>query len=261
MAFAAIKEENTELRAALSAITAAPVPPRAPASPWFRGYARLGTGQYLMNHSAPGVEAEFIISVATDAEKAGRVVGDERANPDSALLQPDAMAVRIAFANVAGLDALEGQLRKLRAEHFPSSHAAIPAGWVPLTVTWDEGYPEQVAFGPQRMMDRLKKWLDKFYELRLAVPDVRCDECAGTGKCGPDENPTEMDCEVCLGEGVTNRCEFTGQQGLLVQAAAMLRYSMPPSADSEEARCLSDRIVAALDARWARLKGTVAPEA
>lgn len=28
-----------------------------------------------------------------------------------------------------------------------------------------------------------------------------CDECAGTGKCGPDENPSEMDCEVCHGKG------------------------------------------------------------
>lgn len=30
---------------------------------------------------------------------------------------------------------------------------------------------------------------------------VRCDECAGTGKCGPDEDPNEMDCEVCNGSG------------------------------------------------------------
>jgi hypothetical protein len=28
-----------------------------------------------------------------------------------------------------------------------------------------------------------------------------CDECAGTGKCGPDDNPNELDCEVCEGSG------------------------------------------------------------
>lgn len=51
----------------------------------------------------------------------------------------------------------------------PSDAGAVPEGWVPLTITFEEGYPEEVAYGPKRMMDRLKKWLDKFYELRLAA--------------------------------------------------------------------------------------------
>lgn len=93
-------------------------------APHYRGYAELGMGQYVLNHSRSDQPAEFVISVASDEEKAGRTVGDERENPDGKLLQPDAMAVRIAFANVAGLDAMEQQLRKLRAEHFP---AATPA--------------------------------------------------------------------------------------------------------------------------------------
>jgi len=100
-------------------------------APHYRGYAKLGTGQYLLNHSEAGQEPEFIISVATDAEKAGRVVGDSRANPPDALLQPEAMAVRIAFASVAGLDAMEDQLRKMRVEHFAESIA--PSAAAPTT--------------------------------------------------------------------------------------------------------------------------------
>lgn len=42
---------------------------------------------------------------------------------------------------------------------------ALPEGWVPLRIEYEPGYPEDVAFGPQRMMDRLKQWLDKFFAL------------------------------------------------------------------------------------------------
>lgn len=94
------------------------IPPLPPA---FRGYAELGAGQYLLNNSAKGEPVELIISIATEEEKAGRVVGDHRDNPDGHILQPEAMAVRLRFASVAGLDALESQLRMLREEHFPES--------------------------------------------------------------------------------------------------------------------------------------------
>lgn len=52
----------------------------------------------------------------------------------------------------------------------------LPAGWVPLRIEHEPGYPEDVAFGPQRMMDRLKKWLDRYFSM-LAQPqaaDVVC---------------------------------------------------------------------------------------
>src|SRR5207253_10486163 len=39
---------------------------------------------------------------------------------------------------------------------------------VPLRIEFEPGYPEDVAFGTQRQMDRLKKWLDKFFALRDA---------------------------------------------------------------------------------------------
>ena len=86
--------------------------------PEFRGYAHLGTGQYLLNHTKAGEEAELIISIATEEEKDGRIVGDERDNAPDAILHPEAMCVRLRFANVAGLDAPEAQLRHLRKVHF-----------------------------------------------------------------------------------------------------------------------------------------------
>lgn len=44
----------------------------------------------------------------------------------------------------------------------------LPEGWVPLNITFEGQYPEEVAYGPQRMMDRLKKWLDKYYAYVIA---------------------------------------------------------------------------------------------
>lgn len=44
----------------------------------------------------------------------------------------------------------------------------LPDGWVPLTIEYEPGYPEDIAFGPQRMMDRLKKWLDRYFAILAA---------------------------------------------------------------------------------------------
>ena len=93
-------------------------------APHFRGFAHLGTGQYLLNNSGDdGEEPELIISIASEAEKAGRTIGDSRDNPEGHMIQPEQMCVRIRFANVAGLDALEKQLRMLREECFPAALA------------------------------------------------------------------------------------------------------------------------------------------
>jgi hypothetical protein len=103
----------------------APVPEGRALVPDYRGYARLGTGQYVLNNSAnDGEEPELIISIATEEEKAGRTVGEMRDNPPGRMLQPEEMCVRIRFASVAGLDALENQLRLLREECFGSPPAA-----------------------------------------------------------------------------------------------------------------------------------------
>jgi hypothetical protein len=90
-------------------------------APHFRGYAHLGIGAYVINHSAKGEPAELAISIATEEEKAGRTVGDTRDNAPDAMVQPESMAVRLRFENVAGLDALEKQLAFVRSEHFHES--------------------------------------------------------------------------------------------------------------------------------------------
>lgn len=101
------------------------------AAPHYRGYAHLGIGAYVLNHSAAGEPPELAISIATEAQKAGRVVGDTRDNEPGALVQPKDIAVRLRFENVAGLDVLEQQLRFVRSEHFadatpsPQAQAAV----------------------------------------------------------------------------------------------------------------------------------------
>lgn len=95
-------------------------------APHYRGYARLGIGAYLLNVSAIGEPAELIISVATVEDAAGRVVGEDSPNV-AAAIEPEVMAVRLRFENVAGLDALEKRLRMLREDHFPESLAPTPS--------------------------------------------------------------------------------------------------------------------------------------
>ena len=100
--------------------------------PW-KGYALLGTGNYILNSSAappdPKLGAEFFITFATDADKSGnRQVGETRANdPNAAPVQPEEMVLRIGFLTPQALCALEGQLRVLREENFPESVAAQPS--------------------------------------------------------------------------------------------------------------------------------------
>jgi hypothetical protein len=101
-------------------------------APAYRGYALLGLGQYVINHTRQDEPPELIISVATPEEKQGRAVGDERDNEADKQIRPDVMVVRVGFHSVAGLDALEAQLRHLRRVHFPAS-AAPPPAQVPLT--------------------------------------------------------------------------------------------------------------------------------
>jgi len=90
-----------------------------------RGYANLGIGAYLINHSRAGEIPELVISIATEQEKEGRVVGDERDNPPDSEVRAEDMVVRIGFANVVGLDALEAQLRWVRKVHFDAALADL----------------------------------------------------------------------------------------------------------------------------------------
>jgi len=104
----------------------APAPSAAEPVAECRGYAVLGIGEYLLNHSAAGQPAELVISLASDEDKAGRAVGEERNNAPGGLIQPEQMVVRLRFENSAGLDALESQLRHVRAVHFAAPPAPQP---------------------------------------------------------------------------------------------------------------------------------------
>lgn len=89
-------------------------------APHYRGYANLGIGAYLLMHSHVDDPAEICIVPVTDDERLGREVGDLRdAGPGD--IPAERMAVRLRFENVAGLDALEQQLRILREVHFDAA--------------------------------------------------------------------------------------------------------------------------------------------
>lgn len=92
-------------------------------APDYRGYANLGIGAYILGHSAENEDAELFISIATEAEKIGRTVGDLR-DCEPGVIPAEQIAVRLRFENVAGLDALEQQLRILRSVHFAATQPA-----------------------------------------------------------------------------------------------------------------------------------------
>jgi hypothetical protein len=103
-------------------------------APEWRGYALLGSGQYLINHSAdfdPDLGAELIITLATDEDREGdRQIGESRPtkNPGESI-QADDMVIRIGFLSERGLFALEDQLSEIRKLHFaaaPSPEALQP---------------------------------------------------------------------------------------------------------------------------------------
>lgn len=67
------------------------------------------------------------------------------------------------------------QLREARRELRDAAQpvAAAPAGWVALSIIYNDEmeHPEEVAYGPKIMMDRLGKWLDKFMAQEIAQRD------------------------------------------------------------------------------------------
>ena len=82
---------------------------------------------------------------------------------------------------------------------------AVPSGWVPLLIEYDPGYPEEVAFGPQIMMDRLKKWLDKYFVM-LAAATQPSPAPAAPDVAGLVEALTEiLDCPYVLEEATIPR--------------------------------------------------------
>lgn len=84
-----------------------------------RGYALMGSGNYMLDcaKGANGYPA-LIVSLATEEQKKGRVVGDTRKNEPGRMIQPEDMVVYLEFKSLAGLAALEQQLSFLREEQF-----------------------------------------------------------------------------------------------------------------------------------------------
>lgn len=84
-----------------------------------RGYALMGSGNYMLDcaKGAKGYPA-LIVSLATEEQKKGRVVGDTRKNEPGRMIQPEDMVVYLEFKSLAGLAALEQQLSFLREEQF-----------------------------------------------------------------------------------------------------------------------------------------------
>ena len=65
--------------------------------------------------------------------------------------------------------------------------ATLPDGWVPLTITHEGQYPEEVAYGPQIMMARLGKWLGKYFAQAAQAAD------SVTAPAPPPECETEAE--------------------------------------------------------------------
>ena len=87
-----------------------------------------------------------------------------------------------AVEQMATIIGSAGPLYAAPVSEAKAQGVVMPDGWIPLTIEHEPGYPEDVAFGPKRMMDRLKKWLDRYFEMRLnaapvqqvSVPDGFC---------------------------------------------------------------------------------------
>ena len=96
--------------------------------PDWKGYALLGTGHYVINHTADFDEklgAELLITLANEDDKSGnRQIGESREVTDQKLIESDQMVIRIGFLNERGLFALEDQLRYIRKIHFSAAPAS-----------------------------------------------------------------------------------------------------------------------------------------
>lgn len=98
----------------------------------------MGAGAYLLT-VCDGDEhgPELVISMATEEEKIGRTVGDLGEVVKGEEIPLDRIAVRIQFASLDGLGALEQQLRFIRDE-FVSRGATLPS---PLSEIPDNELP------------------------------------------------------------------------------------------------------------------------
>lgn len=134
--------------------------------PEYRGYAHLGIGRYRLFHSHADDVPELCIVPAKPEEVAGRIVGDLR-NDGPDVIDADAIAVRLQFENVAGLNALEQQLRLLREVHFPGSLSATPSPAIDVAAVREViGDLREWGENDEQLMNRAK-WLS------IAIGDAK----------------------------------------------------------------------------------------
>ncbi len=85
---------------------------------------------------------------------------------DSAWWAWQARATLQVKANAGTLTPAPGELKLLE-----DGKTYIPADWTWCRIEFEPGYPEDVAFGPPHLMNRLKKWLDKHFAALSQRPD------------------------------------------------------------------------------------------
>lgn len=100
------------------------------------------------------------------------------------------------------------ELETLRASHGQApARATLPEGWVPLLIIHEGQYPEEIAYGPRRMMDRLDKWLRKYFDSVVAAAPTATAQAAPAAVAGPSGYGPKVtvkrrcsDCKACNSE-------------------------------------------------------------
>ncbi|MBT2326057.1 hypothetical protein J7E62_27385 [Variovorax paradoxus] len=140
------------------------------------------------------------------------------------------------------LSALAGQSKSAA----PVEPAGLPEGWVPLRISFD-GDEEEVAYGPQIMMDRLKKWLDRYYAMKLATPPSATPEAPVTGPVSNrlrmqaiPEAPAQTEAK-CLPNGIRYMLPPLVLSGYQLREA--MTFIAPDGTDEqmEQEACIAER--------------------
>ncbi|MDH1788499.1 hypothetical protein N5D77_18165 [Comamonas thiooxydans] len=112
----------------------------------------------------------------------------------------------------------------------PAVAPVVPADWVPCVVTHEGQHPEEVAYGPQIMMDRLKKWLERYFELKAATPVVLPEPVGWRHSRTLTLHETEQEVQLADGDSHAQPL-FTEQQlrALLATATGLTAQAVEPS--------------------------------
>lgn len=121
---------------------------------------------------------------------------------------------------------VKGELYPCKPDIFDATYAAptpallgasvgepgkLPDGWVPLRIAYAPGEdPEDVAFGPQIMMDRLKKWLDRHFANLAATRASSSAQAVGELSDDQDAALTELHRAVAMRKQAMTQSSFPG---------------------------------------------------